>query len=98
MHRALKYEATKPPAQNLSAQQRKFDRFLEIYNTERPHRSLDGKTPGSLYDVSPRPFPERLPPVAYPAHFEGRKVCGNSRIKGDRRVRHVQIGRGAAGG
>ena len=89
MHKTLKYDATKPPAQNLSAQQRKFDRFLEIYNTERPHRSLDGKTPGSQYDTSPRPFPERLPPVEYPAHFEVRKVCGNSCIKWHRRFVHV---------
>src|ERR1044072_531104 len=85
MHRTLKYEATKPPAQNLSAQQRTFDRFLAIYTTERPPRSLDGKPPGSLYAVPPRPFPERLPPVEYPAHFEVRKVCGNSCIKWHRR-------------
>lgn len=89
MHRTLKYEATKPPAQDLKAQQRKFDRFLDIYNTERPHRALDGKTPASQYQTSPRPFPERLPPVEYPNHFEVRRVCGNSCIKWHRRFVHV---------
>jgi hypothetical protein len=89
MHKTLKYDATKPPAKNLAAQQRKFDSFLEIYNQERPHRALHGKTPGSRYVPSPRPFPERLPPVEYPAHFEVRKVCGNSCIKWHRRFVHV---------
>src|SRR5262249_13246438 len=77
MHKTLKYDATKPPAHNLAAQQRKFDCFLKVYNEERPHRSLEGQTPASQYTGSPRPFPERLPPVEYPAHFEVRKVCGN---------------------
>jgi transposase InsO family protein len=89
MHKTLKYDATKPPARNLAAQQRKFDTFLEIYNQERPHRSLEGETPASLYKPSPRPFPERLPPVEYPGHFEVRKVCGNSCIKWHKRFIHV---------
>jgi transposase InsO family protein len=89
MHRTLKYDATKPPARNLVAQQRKFDSFLAIYNGERPHRSLGGKTPASLYQPSPRTFPERLPPVDYPGHFEVRKVCGNSCIKWHKRFHHV---------
>ena len=89
MHRTLKYEATKPPARNLAAQQRKFASFLEIYNHERPHRALQGKTPASHYQPSPRPYPERLPPVEYPSHFEVRKVCGNSCIKWHKRFVHV---------
>lgn len=89
MHRTLKYEATKPPARNLSAQQRHFDSFRRIYNEERPHRALDGKTPASLYAPSPRPFPERLPPLDYPGHFEVRKVCGNSCIKWHKSFVHV---------
>ena len=89
MHKTLKYEATKPPAKDLATQQRKFDCFREIYNTERPHRALNGATPGSQYQASPRPFPERLPAVEYPAHFEVRKICGNSCIKWHKRFVHV---------
>jgi transposase InsO family protein len=89
MHKTLKYEATKPPARNLAAQQRKFDRFVEIFNHERPHRALAGETPASRYQASPRPFPDRLPPVDYPKHFEVRKVCGNSCIQWHRHFVHV---------
>jgi hypothetical protein len=95
MHKTLMYDATRPPARNLPAQQRQFATFLRIYNDERPHRALGGKTPASLYRPSPRPFPEKLPPVEYPGHFEVRKVCGNSCIKWHRRflpVSRVLIG------
>jgi transposase InsO family protein len=46
MHKTLKAEATKPPAGNLQAQQRKFNRFREEFNNERPHEALDQQTPG----------------------------------------------------
>lgn len=52
-------------------------------------QSLDGKTPASIYRSSPRSFPEQLPPVDYPSHFEVRKVCGNSCIKWHKRFIHV---------
>lgn len=45
MHRTLKAEATRPPAGNLAAQQRKFNRFRAEYNEERPHEALDQQTP-----------------------------------------------------
>ena len=89
MHKTLKYDATRPPARSLAAQQRQFDRFRNIYNQERPHRALEGQTPASLYQPSPRSYPERLPPVEYPGHFEVRLVCGNSCIKWHKRFVHV---------
>ena len=45
MHRTLKAEATRPPAGNLAAQQRKFNHFLTEFNEERPHEALDQQTP-----------------------------------------------------
>lgn len=36
MHRTLKSEATRPPAANVRAQQRVFNRFRAEYNEERP--------------------------------------------------------------
>jgi putative transposase len=37
MHRTLKAETTRPPAGTLRAQQRKFNHFVQEFNTERPH-------------------------------------------------------------
>ena len=81
MHRTLKAEATRPPAANLQAQQTRFNRFRVEYNDERPHEALDQDTPASVYQPSPRPFPARLPPIDYPAHFEVRRVSENSGIR-----------------
>jgi putative transposase len=74
MHRTLKQEAISPPAANLAAQQRAFDRFVEHYNYHRPHEALGQKTPASLYTPSPREYPLRLPPVEYPAGMKVRRV------------------------
>jgi Integrase core domain len=37
MHLTLKKEATKPAAANFLQQQARFDKFIDVYNTERPH-------------------------------------------------------------
>ena len=81
MHRTLKAETARPPAHTLRAQQRSFDRFREEYNRERPHEALGMRAPASLYEPSPRPFPERLPRLEYPAHFETRYVSRNGGIR-----------------
>ena len=81
MHKTLKAEATKPPAGNLQAQQRKFNRFREEFNHERPHEALDQQTPGSLYVPSRREMPNKLPPLEYPDRFEVRYVSANGGIR-----------------
>lgn len=81
MHRTLKAEATRPPAGNLAAQQRRFNRFRQEFNDERPHEAIDLEVPATLFRASPRPFPERLPPLEYPAHFETRYVSYNGGIR-----------------
>lgn len=81
MHKTLKAEATKPSAGNLAAQQRKFNRFREEFNHERPHEALDQQTPGSLYVSSSREMPNKLPPLEYPDRFEVRYVSANGGIR-----------------
>jgi transposase InsO family protein len=57
MHRVLKAETARPPAANLTQQQRWFDRFRHEYNQLRPHEGIDLQTPASLYMPSSRPMP-----------------------------------------
>ena len=59
---------------HLAECQAAFDRFRACYNHERPHEALGMKTPSVRYTVSPFPYPERLPPVEYPAGWLIRKV------------------------
>jgi len=83
MHRTLKREATRPARATRRSQQRAFDNFRDEYNHLRPHDSLGGKTPASRYCCSVRRYPDRLPAIDYPGHFQVRFVCnaGTFRFK-----------------
>jgi|SRR5688572_5496480 len=74
MHRTLKAETPRPPAQQWRGQQSRFDAFQEEYNCERPHEALGQKPPARLYRASSRPFPARIPDCEYPGHYEVRTV------------------------
>jgi hypothetical protein len=84
MHRTLKQETAQPPAANLAAQQRRFDRFRRIFNFERPHEALGDRPPADLYRASNRPYPSRLRDPVYAAHFEVRRLSprGELRLNG----------------
>lgn len=81
MHRTLKAETTRPPESTLARQQKRFDRFVHDFDHERPHEALGQKRPATLYSPSPRPYPEKLPPIEYDGHLEVRKVDDRGTIK-----------------
>jgi putative transposase len=56
MHLTLKQDTTKPASFNFFQQQERFDRFIGVYNHERPHQSLNGAFPGELYTPSAREY------------------------------------------
>lgn len=91
MHRTLKAEATRPPAANLSAQQRKFNRFRDEFNHDRPHEALDQNTPASYYTHSTRPMPDKLPALEYPDRFEIRYVSANGGIRWNNQWVNVSV-------
>jgi transposase InsO family protein len=80
MHKTLKAEATRPPRVHLSAQQRAFNTFRRVYNDERPHQTLGGRTPAALYRRSPRRYTGGLPPLEYPGHFVVKRVTDGGEI------------------
>ena len=73
-HAVLKRDTVRPPAASVRAQQRRFTAFVTEYNTERPHAALGGVPPAERYQPSPRPYPERLPALEYPASWDVRRV------------------------
>ena len=91
MHRTLKAETTRPPANSCRGQQRKFDRFQHEFNFERPHEALDMQTPASLYEPSSREMPNKLPPLEYPDRFEVRYVSANGGIRWNKDWVNVSI-------
>lgn len=80
-HGQLKKQTALKPRASLRAQQRAFDAFRHEYNQVRPHEALDGRTPGSLYEASPRPYANTFEPLRYPAHFEVRRVSRNGGVR-----------------
>ncbi len=87
MHRTLKQATTRPPEGTLRRQQVCFDRFRQEYNELRPHESLGMRPPAEFYTPSHRPYPQQLPELTYPGHYEVRRV----RPKGDIKWQGRQI-------
>lgn len=85
MHRTLKEATARPPGLNKQQQQQRFAAFRYEFNHVRPHASLGGRTPASMLQPCKRSYPERVPSVEYPLHYETRSVRskGSIRWKGD---------------
>lgn len=81
MHSTLKRQTASPPASTRRAQQRRFDRFCEHFNCERPHEALAQTCPAEHYAPSSRPRPHRLEPAEYPGHYEVRGVRSDGSIR-----------------
>ena len=83
--------ATKPAAKNFLQQQSKFDRFMRIFNDERPHEALALKYPTELYTPSPRPYTD-VGDLEYPFHDRTIMVTECGRIcLGRRKINLSQV-------
>ncbi len=98
MHLTLKKEATKPAAANFLQQQARFDKFMDVFNNERPHEALDMKCPAEVYQPSPRPY-TGLPDIDYPLHDKTIVVTRCGRIcLGRKKINFSQVFAGQAVG
>ena len=80
-HRSLKEAVINPPASSLSAQQRRFDSFVEEFNWQRSHEGLGRLTPGQVHEVSLRPYPAKLPTIEYDSAVTVRRVRRTGEFK-----------------
>ena len=87
MHRVMKAELTRPPSSHPRAQQRRADRWVEVYNQVRPHEALGQKTPGELY--RPQVRGRRASHMKYPRGWLIRRVRSNGQIRWQGRKRFV---------
>lgn len=81
MHRTLKAETTRPPAESMRAQQERFACWREQFNHERPHEAIGYVPPAQLYQRSSRAYPERLASPQYAGHAEVRLVSSAGTIR-----------------
>ena len=68
MHLTLQQETVRPPAKNISHQQKRFNRFQKIFNEQRPHEGINMNPPSQFYQPSKRIYPSRIPALTYPDH------------------------------
>jgi len=78
-HRELKADTTQPPAATPKAQQRRFGKWLRVYNLERPHEALGLRPPGEFYRRSRRRYRGVRPP-RYRRGWPVRRVRPNGEI------------------
>ena len=81
MHSTLKQSTLRPPERTPRRQQDAFDRFQKEYNDERPHESLDDRTPASCYQPSSRSMPRRVPELEYGDDVVVRRVSQQGSVK-----------------
>jgi hypothetical protein len=79
MHRTLKLDLR--AADDWRGQKRELDRFRHDYNEIRPHEALRMQTPASVYEPSPRSYPERLPDVEYPDEMQVRTIKSHGHFR-----------------
>jgi hypothetical protein len=84
MHRTLKAETTRPPADSRRGQQRKFGACRHLYNHERPHEAFGQQPPARLWQPAVREHPRTLSEPEYPRHHLARLVrcAGTIRLRG----------------
>jgi transposase InsO family protein len=80
---------------DLTKCQQRFNDWRLIYNLERPHEALGLAVPASRYRVSPRSFPETMPPVEYGPTDVVRKVQADGSIS--YRQQELRVGKAFRG-
>ncbi len=90
-----KWLRSQPAPGNLTALQRLLDTFVEIYNHERPHRSLPHRaTPATIYTARPKAKPAGDDDDT---HYRVRRdiidATGTISLRVNGRLRHIGIGR-----
>jgi transposase InsO family protein len=74
-HRSLKAEVLSgPPFSDLAAAERAFERWRNVYNSQRPHEALKLAVPASRYQPSPRDYVETIAPFEYASDDVVRRV------------------------
>ena len=91
MHRTLKAETTRPPAEQAARPAGKFDRLREEFDHERPHEALDPAVPGGRPRRLARDAERASGAGDTPTRFEVRYVSANGGIRWNRKWVNVSI-------
>jgi len=86
-HRVYKKEVARKPARTIAGQQRRGDRWLKLYNQQRPHEALGMAVPARSYRKQKKKRLKPVLPWTYAESWERRWVKSNGEIsrKGEKR-------------
>ena len=92
-HQTLKrYLQRQAPAENLAHLQLQLDTFRAYYNQQRPHRSVDGRTPFQAFQARLKAGPSLpTPPVQYRVRRDKLDSSGRVTVRYLGRLRHVYV-------
>jgi transposase InsO family protein len=92
-HQTLKrYLQRQAPAENLAHLQLQLDTFRLYYNQQRPHRSVDGRTPFQAFQARLKAGPSLpTPPVQYRVRRDKLDSSGRVTVRYLGRLRHVYV-------
>jgi transposase InsO family protein len=92
-HQTLKrYLQRQAPAENLAHLQLQLDTFRLYYNQQRPHRSVDGRTPFQAFQARLKAGPSLVtPPVQYRVRRDKLDSSGRVTVRYLGRLRHVYV-------
>jgi transposase InsO family protein len=99
-HQTLKKWLTRQPrAATVAELQTQLDTFRDYYNTVRPHRALDRRTPIQAYLARPKAVPTGNPldPGHYRVRHDRIDPSGVITLRHNSRLHHIGIGRRHAG-
>ncbi|OBH04414.1 MULTISPECIES: IS481 family transposase [unclassified Mycobacterium] len=93
-HQTLKKWLTRqPPAATLADLQAQLDTFTEYYNTVRPHRSCQRRTPQDTYRARPLAGPANTPPgIHWRVRTDRVDSYGKLTLRHAGRLHHIGIG------
>jgi transposase InsO family protein len=99
-HQTLKkWLTTQPRARTLRQLQAQLDTFRDYYNTARPHRALDRRTPQQAYQARPKAAPTSSPlnDTHYRIRHDKIDPSGVFTLRHNSRLHHIGVGRHHAG-
>lgn len=80
MHRTMKAECCEPASANSLAQQRRFERWRNEFNEDRPHENIGQRFPAEIYHASARRYESCVTADLYEPGEKTHKVDSNGMI------------------
>ena len=95
-HQSLKrWLATRARASSVAKLQAQLEEFADYYNSVRPHRALNRRTPQEVYDARPKAVPTGVPldDAHYRVRHDTIDAMGKVTLRHGARLHHIGVGR-----